>query len=70
MTYFPQPRPQQYLDEDPFHRDSSPVAGTFWSPTASMSPQHPQRTPFPDYRPLPGQPWSHAGVLQDHMVSG
>ena len=57
--------PQQYFDEDQFHGNASTAVGTSWSVTTSMIPQHPQSAP----RPLPGQPWGQAGILQDDMVS-
>jgi hypothetical protein len=75
MTDFPQlePCPRQYFEEDQFHGDSSHAVGASWSAsyaTTSTSPQHPQSAPLPNHRPLLGQPWGHAGVLQDDMVSG
>ena len=59
--------PQQYFDEDQFHGDASTAVGTSWSVTTSMIPQHPQSAP--NRRLLPGQPWGHADILQDDMVS-
>jgi len=67
MTGFPQPCPQQYFDEDQFHGNSSPATGASWSATVFMAPEHPQSAPSSNPRPLPGQPWGHAGVLQNNM---
>jgi len=67
MTDSPKPCPQQYSGDDQFHGNSSPAAGASWNATAFMAPQHPQSALSSNPRPLPGQPWGHAGVLQDDM---
>ncbi len=70
MTDFPQPCSQQYFDEDNFHGDSFPAAGTSWGATTLMAPEDSQPAPSSNRHPLLGQPWGHAGVLRDDVVSG